>query len=72
MSRKELTVIQWSHYRSKCKAMTEIIIRKIIMVLMITVVMVVPGRVLPYSLGGGVPLGSRKSYPLLDQIFQIL
>ena len=83
MSRKELTVIQWSHYRSKCKAMAEIIIRKmrillliiirkIIMVLMITVVMVVPGRVLPYSLGGGVPLGSRKSYPLLDQIFQIL
>ena len=28
--------------------------------------------VLPYSLGGGVPLGSRKSYPLLDQIFQFL
>ena len=25
-----------------------------------------------YSLGGGVPLGSRKSYPLLDQILQIL
>ena len=24
--------------------------------------------VLPYSLGGGVPLGSRKSYPLPDQI----
>ena len=22
------------------------------------------GEVLPYSLGGGVPLGSRKSYPL--------
>ena len=30
------------------------------------------GGVLPYSLGGGVPLGSRKSYPLLDQILQIL
>ena len=30
-----------------------------------------PG-VLPYSSGGGVPLGSRKSYPLLDQILQIL
>ena len=28
--------------------------------------------VLPYSLGGGVPLGLRKSYPLLDQILQIL
>ena len=28
--------------------------------------------VLPYSLGGGVPLDSRKSYPLLDQILQIL
>ena len=27
--------------------------------------------VLPYSLGGGVPLGLRKSYPLLDQIFQL-
>ena len=26
------------------------------------------GGVLPYSLGGGVLLGSRKSYPLLDQI----
>ena len=26
----------------------------------------------PYSLGGGVPLGSRKSYHLLDQILQIL
>ena len=26
----------------------------------------------PYSLGGGVPLGSRKSYSLLDQILQIL
>ena len=25
-----------------------------------------PGGVLPYSLGGGVPLGSRKSYPLLE------
>ena len=24
------------------------------------------GGVLPYSLGGGVPLGSRKSYPLPD------
>ena len=23
--------------------------------------------VLPYSLGGGVPLGSRKSYPLLTK-----
>ena len=34
---------------------------------------VYPGRgVLPYSLGGGVPLGSRKSYPLLDKILQIL
>ena len=35
------------------------------------------GTRLPYSLGGGVPLGSRKSYPLLDreeilQIFVIL
>ena len=30
------------------------------------------GGVLPYSLGGGVPLGSRKFYPLLDQILQIL
>ena len=30
------------------------------------------GGVLPYSLGGGVPLGSRKSYPLIDQILQIL
>ena len=29
-------------------------------------------EVFPYSLGGGVPLGSRKSYPLLDQILQIL
>ena len=29
-------------------------------------------RILPYSLGGGVPLGSRKSCPLLDQILQIL
>ena len=28
--------------------------------------------VLPYSLGGGLPLGSRKSCPLLDQILQIL
>ena len=28
------------------------------------------GGVLPYSLGGGVPLGLRKSYPLLDQILQ--
>ena len=28
------------------------------------------GGVLPYSLCGGVPLGSRKSYPLLDQILQ--
>ena len=27
---------------------------------------------LPYSLGGGVPQDSRKSYPLLDQILQIL
>ena len=27
-----------------------------------------PGGVLPYSLGEGVPLGSRKSYPLLEQI----
>ena len=26
------------------------------------------GGVLPHSLGGGVPLGSQKSYPLLDQI----
>ena len=25
-----------------------------------------------YSLGGGVPLGSRNSYPLLDQILQML
>ena len=33
-----------------------------------------PGRggVLPYSLGQDVPLGSQKSYPLLDQILQIL
>ena len=30
------------------------------------------GGVFPYSLGGGVPLGSRKSYLLLDQILQIL
>ena len=30
------------------------------------------GGVLSYSLGGGVPLGLRKSYPLLDQILQIL
>ena len=30
------------------------------------------GGVLPYSLGVGVPLGSRKSYPLLDQILQVL
>ena len=35
------------------------------------------GTRLPYSLGGGVPLGSRKSYHLLDreeilQIFVIL
>ena len=28
--------------------------------------------VLPYSLGEGVPLGSRKSYLLLDLILQIL
>ena len=28
--------------------------------------------VLLYSLVGGVPLGSRKSYPLLDQFLQIL
>ena len=28
--------------------------------------------VLPYSLSGGVPLGSRKPYPLLDQILQML
>ena len=28
--------------------------------------------VLPYSLGGGVLLGLWKSYPLLDQILQIL
>ena len=27
---------------------------------------------LPYSLGVGVPQDSRKSYPLLDQILQIL
>ena len=27
-----------------------------------------PGGVLPYRLGGDLPLGSRKSYPLLDQI----
>ena len=25
-----------------------------------------PGGVFPYSMGGGVPLGSRKSYPLPD------
>ena len=32
-----------------------------------------PWGVLPYSLGGGVPLGSRKSYPfILGQILQIL
>ena len=31
-----------------------------------------PGGVLPYSLGGDVPLGSWKSYPLLEQILQIL
>ena len=30
------------------------------------------GGVLPYSLVGGVPLGSRKSCPLLDQILHIL
>ena len=30
------------------------------------------GGVLPYSLGGGVPLGSQTSYSLLDQILQIL
>ena len=30
------------------------------------------GGVLPYSLDGGVPLGSRKSHPLPDQILQIL
>ena len=30
------------------------------------------GGILTYSLGGGAPLGSRKSYPLLDQILQIL
>ena len=30
------------------------------------------GVVLPYSLGGWVPLGSRKSYPLLDQLLQVL
>ena len=30
------------------------------------------GRVLPYSLGGGVLLGSQKSYPLVDQMLQIL
>ena len=29
------------------------------------------GVLLPYSLGGSVPLGSRKSYPLPDQILQI-
>ena len=29
------------------------------------------GEVLPYIVWG-VPLGSRKSYPLLDQILQIL
>ena len=40
--------------------------------------LIIPGRerggggVLPYSLGGGVLLGSRKSYPLLGQILQIL
>ena len=28
--------------------------------------------VLPYSLGRGVPMGSQKFYPLLDQILQIL
>ena len=31
-----------------------------------------PPGVVPYSLGGGVPLGSRKSYPLLDQMLQIM
>ena len=31
-----------------------------------------PQGVLPCNLGGGVPLGLRKSYPLLDQILQIL
>ena len=30
------------------------------------------GGILTYSLGGGASLGSRKSYPLLDQILQIL
>ena len=30
------------------------------------------GGVLSYSLGGGVPLGSQKSYPLLKSISQIL
>ena len=30
------------------------------------------GGLLPYSSSGGGPLGSRKSYPLLDQILQIL
>ena len=31
-----------------------------------------PGSTPIYSLGGGVPLGSRESYPLLYQILQIL
>ena len=30
------------------------------------------GGVLSYSLGGDVPLGSQKSYPLLKSISQIL
>ena len=30
------------------------------------------GMVHPYSLDGGVLLGSQKSYPLLDQILKIL
>ena len=30
------------------------------------------GGILPYSLDGGVPLGSRKSYPLVDQVLEIL
>ena len=34
--------------------------------------MLMPRGVPPYSLGWGVPLGSRKSYHLLDQILQIL
>ena len=33
---------------------------------------IVAWGVLLYSLGGGVPLGSRKSYPLIDQILHML